>query len=426
MANRRFIAVLTTVVLLLLVAGCVEILPPGWNVSNSSPTSAIAAELQKTTTVLTEENETATPEETAPEAPEEIAPEATPADVPETSVAPSAEDKDLPRKAVTEGELVSFPNLQATDPDGDPIAYTFTPPLDNQGKWQTKVGDTGEYKVTITASDGKNSVSQVVIIQVNPKNRAPVIELAGKEVLVKEGESVTLSQKVTDPDGDKVTVTFEGWMTSQSRQTTFTDAGRHEVEIIASDGTATSRETVSVVVENVNRAPTLQPITDVIVKENDKITLNPTASDPDGDKVAFLYSTPISPDGTWQPANDDVGKYRITVTATDGMLNASTGFLLVVESLNNAPVIQMADLVTVDEGQTVTLSPVITDPEGDKLTITYSGWMNANTHTTTYEDSGSHLVTITVNDGINTAKKDVTVMVNDVNRAPTFGQGAFA
>lgn len=424
MANRQWITVLTTVVLLLLVAGCVEILPQGWNASNASPTTAIVAEMQKTTTVLTEENETATPEEIIPEA--SATPETTPADVPEMSVAPAVEDKGLPRKAVTEGELVSFPNLQATDPDGDPITYTFTPPLDTQGTWQTKVGDAGEYKVTITASDGKNSVSQTVVIQVNPKNRAPVIELAGKEVMVKEGESVTLSPTVTDPDGDKITVTFEGWMTSQSRATTFTDAGRHEVEIIASDGTATSREMVTVVVENVNRAPTLQPITDVIVKENDKITLNPTATDADGDKVTFLYSTPIAPDGMWQPAKKDVGKYRITVTATDGMLNASTSFLLVVESLNQAPVIQMADLVTVDEGQTVTLSPVITDPEGDKLTITYSGWMNADTHATTYEDAGSHLVTITVNDGTNTAKKDVTVMVNDVNRAPTFGQGAFS
>lgn len=415
MANRRYIAVLTTVVLLVLVAGCVEILPPGWNASNASPTSAVAAELQKTTTVLTETNESMAAK---PETPESKAPE--------TTAAPAVEDKDLPRKAVTEGELVSFPNLQATDPDGDPITYTFTPPLDAQGTWQTKVGDAGEYKVTITAGDGKNSVSQTVVIQVNPKNRAPVIGLAGKEIMIKEGETATLSPTVTDPDGDKITVTFEGWMTSQSRTTTFTDAGRHEVEIIASDGTVTSREMVTVVVENVNRAPTLQPITDVIVKENDKITLNPTASDPDGDKVMFLYSTPITPDGMWQPAKKDVGKYRITVTATDGMLNASTSFLLVVESLNKAPVIQMADLVTVDEGQTVTLSPVITDPEGDKLTITYSGWMNANTHMTTFEDSGSHLVTITVNDGTNTAKKDVTVMVNDVNRAPTFGQGAFA
>ena len=73
-----------------------------------------------------------------------------------------------------------------------------------------------------------------------------------------------------------------------------------------------------------------------------------------------------------------------------------------------------------------TLTPTITDPEGDELTISYAGWMNTNTFTTTYESQGTHVVTITASDGINTAKKDVTVIVNDVNRPPEFGSGAFA
>jgi len=415
MARERVVAVVLTVIAVLLVSGCAQILPPGWNnTAAPSPSIDVVPDIEDVTedvNVLEEADDTVLDEDVDVDEP--VTPVQNPADA------------DLPRKVAVEGDLVNFPNLQAADPDGDPIEYTFTPPLDAAGQWQTKVGDAGEYRVTITASDGKNSVSQVVIVQVDPKNRPPTIALAGKELTVREGESVTLAPAVSDPDGDEVTLTYDGWMTSPTRQTTYEDAGAHEVELSATDGTATVTERVRIVVQNVNRVPAINPIADAIVKEGDKITVSPSASDPDGSQVTFLYGAPIAADGAWQTTEDDVGKYRINVTATDGELTATTSFLLTVESLNRAPVIQIADLITVDEGKTVSLSPAITDPEGDEMTISYAGWMNSNTYKTTYEDSGSHLVTITASDGINTAKKDVTVMVNDVNRAPTFGSGAF-
>ena len=365
-------------------------------------------------------------EEIIEEPVEEVPVEEEPVEEEPVEETPTVEDDEgLPRKTVTEGEVVNFPNLQATDPDGDPITYSFTTPLDSTGKWLTHVGDAGEYRVTITASDGKNSVSQVVIVEVLPKNKPPVIRLAAKEITVKEGEKVTLAPEVTDADGDEVTLTFSGWMTTASYQTNFADAGTHEVVLKATDGITTTTETVRVIVQNKNRAPTISPIADVNIKEGDKITIDPTANDPDGDDVTFEFGPPISPDGTWQTGLDDVGKYQVDVVATDGDLTATASFMLVVESLNKPPVINMASLVNVEEGQTVTLAPEITDPEGDELTITYSGWMNTHTYTTTYEDAGSHEVTIKVSDGINEAEKTVTIVVTDLNRPPTFGSGAF-
>ncbi|MEM4247389.1 MAG: Ig-like domain-containing protein [Candidatus Woesearchaeota archaeon] len=445
MAKTGYLTIVLAVIAVLVLNGCAQLLPPGWNATSSeTPTGAISTEVEETdedVSVIEEAEEPvveeppAAPEETQPQTPP---PETTPAkqETPppqpvqettspaETQAAPS-EDTSLPRKVVTEGDLVSFPNLKATDPDGDPITYTFTPPLDATGKWQTKVGDAGDYRVTITASDGKNSVSQVVIIQVKPKNQPPVLQLASKEFRIKEGETVTINVQASDPDGDKVTISFSGWMTGPAKTTGYTDAGTHEVVIIASDGKATVRDTVRVIVENVNRQPVMGAIADVTVKEGDKITVKPTATDPDGDKLTFSFSPPLGPDGTWQTTSHDVGKYTVNVTVSDGIDSATTTFSITVQSLNKPPIIQMVDTITVDEGQTVAMAPIITDPEGDELTITYSGWMKSNTYTTTYEDSGSHLVTITVSDGINTVKKDVTVVVNDVNRPPTFGSGSF-
>jgi len=443
MAKTGYGLVILAVIALLVLSGCAQLLPPGWNATDTdSPTGAVSADIEEVdedVSVIEETKaeeppaaqETAPAEQPAPEAqpaasqapPAVVQPPAEQTPPAEASVAPA--DANLPRKVVTEGDLVSFPNLKAIDPDGDPITYTFTPPLDATGKWQTKVGDAGEYRVTITASDGKNSISQVVIIQVKPKNQPPVIQLASKEITVKEGETVTINAQASDPDGDKVTISFSGWMNGPAKTTGFTDAGTHEVVILASDGKSTVRDTVRVIVENVNRPPAIGALSDVTVKEGDRITVKPTATDPDGDKITFTFGPPLGPDGTWQTTNKDVGKYTVNVSASDGTASVSTVFSITVQSLNKAPVIQMADSITVDEGQTVTLAPVITDPEGDELTITYSGWMKSNSYTTTYEDAGSHLVTITVSDGINTVKKDVTVVVNDQNRPPTFGSGAF-
>ncbi|MEM4240222.1 MAG: hypothetical protein QXM31_01525 [Candidatus Woesearchaeota archaeon] len=433
MAKTGYLAIVLAVIAVLVLNGCAQLLPPGWNATDS-PTGAVSAEVEEVdedVSVIEEADEVVEEpvieEEQAPAKAEALpATEAPPAQTaPAETQAAAPEDATLPRKVVTEGDLVSFPNLKATDPDGDPITYTFTPPLDATGKWQTKVGDAGDYRVTITASDGKNSISQVIIIQVKPKNLPPVIQLASKEFKIKEGETVTINVQASDPDGDKVTISFSGWMTGPAKTTGYTDAGTHEVVIIASDGKTTVRDTVRVIVENVNRLPVMGSIADVTVKEGDKITVKPTATDPDGDKLTFSFGPPLGPDGTWQTTSHDVGKYMVNVTVSDGIDSATTTFSITVQSLNKPPVIQMADTITVDESQTVKMAPIITDPEGDELTITYSGWMKSNTYTTTYEDSGSHLVTITVSDGINTVKKDVTVVVNDVNRPPTFGMGAF-
>src|SRR3990167_2168547 len=46
-----------------------------------------------------------------------------------------------PHKEAVEGELVNFPSLRASDPDGDPITYTFSKPLNEKGEWRTKEGD---------------------------------------------------------------------------------------------------------------------------------------------------------------------------------------------------------------------------------------------------------------------------------------------
>ncbi len=332
----------------------------------------------------------------------------------------------LPTKTVKEGDLIEFPNLKATDPDGDTIEYTFTSPLNRKGKWQTKEGDAGKYKITITASDGKNTVSQDVVLIVKSLNKPPAIEIEEETILISEGEKVEIRARTTDPDGDQVKLSYTGWMTGPVRTTDYRDAGEHTVILTATDGKVEVREEVTVIVENVNRGPKLQQIGDIVITEGDKITIEPRATDPDGDKLNFIYSKPVDPTGVWETKEGDAGKYRIMVTATDGELEDTTSFYVVVESLNKPPVITLTqDIIRVDEGETVSIDAVISDPENDELTVTYTGWMTTDTYTTDYEDQGTHQVTIKAADGINTATKTITVIVEDVNRAPVFETGSF-
>jgi nitrogen fixation protein FixH len=330
----------------------------------------------------------------------------------------------MPQKIVMEGDMVNFPNLKATDPDGDPIKYTFTTPLNAQGEWQTKKGDAGEYKVTITASDGQNTVSQDILIVVKSANKAPIIQIA-PEIKVKEGDTVTLNPSVTDAEGDKVDVKISGWMTTRTYATNYDDAGNYIVTITASDGQNTVSKDVKILVENVNRAPVIAPLADITVTEGDKVIIEPTVTDPDGDKLTVSFSGPLDSSGMWQSRIGDAGTYKVDVTASDGSQESKRSFTINVKSANKAPIIKINPEVTVKEGETVTLSPTVTDPEGDKVTISYSGWMTSSTYKTTYDDSGTHTVTITASDGVNTVSQDVKVVVQDVNRPPEFVPGSF-
>jgi len=159
-------------------------------------------------------------------------------------------------------------------------------------------------------------------------------------------------------------------------------------------------------------------LTKITVNEGELVVLKPESEDPDADTILYTFSEPLNEDGRWQTKKGDAGNYEITVTASDGELTDTQKILLVVESTNKPPVLKLIADITVNEGETVSFEPVATDPDGDKVTITYSGWMTKETYTTNYDDAGTHIVTVTASDGKESASQDVIVTVNDMNRPP--------
>lgn len=173
-----------------------------------------------------------------------------------------AEEEEIPKGVptikVNEGELVNLA-IKSEDADDDTITYTFTEPLDKDGKWQTDFGDAGKYKVTITASDGELSTSQDAYIIVEKVSRAPKIE-DFEDITVDENETIELKPKITDPEGGSVSLEYSGWMTKSTKYVPFDVVGTGEtakkevtLKATSSESGESTTKTITITIENTNR-----------------------------------------------------------------------------------------------------------------------------------------------------------------------------
>lgn len=395
---KRF-ALVSLVILMLVLSGCQYL---GLGQDNESDMTGKIILDDEDFVFLDEDNESAPADE-----PEEVEPVT---DVDEEDVAYTIN--------VVEEDLVRL-DLEAVDPDGDTIEYSFTAPLNEQGRWQTQIGDEGKYLVTVTASDGKLATSEDVLIIVGRANRPPVIECPEK-ITVKEAELLTIDCNIYDEEGDSILVSYEGWVTSSSKRTTYDDAGEYTVLVRATDSNKESTQKVDIIVENVNRAPTLEPIQDLTIMETTDVSIKPVATDPDGDDVTISFSKPLDEDGEWETDDGDAGTYEINVVASDGSASATETFTIVVTQINTAPVLKPIRDITVDEGDIIKIPVNAYDPEGDDLTISYSGFMEGEAYLTSYDDAGEYEQTVTVSDGVLQTTETFTITVRNKNRPPTF------
>jgi len=252
---------------------------------------------------------------------------------------------------VDETELVSLVP-KAEDPDADALTSTFTSPLNDNGEWQTTYGDTGEYTVTVTVSDGSLTASKEVLIIVNRKEEAPTLDSFNpQETSIEIGETDTLSFDVTasDLNNDELTYVWKldgveiGNKNSIGYQTTYEDSGSHTVKVGVSDGMFDTEKIWAVTVNNVNRKPLLSEVDDIVVRETDTVVIELEAVDHDGDELSFgIDDGRFVQDGnlfTWETTYDDAGEHIVTATVSDGVDTASQEFTVTIENVNRAPVI---------------------------------------------------------------------------------------
>jgi len=324
---------------------------------------------------------------------------------------------------VNEGDVVRLkPEGYDPDPDIGPagqLIWTFYEPFDTDGNWQTKKGDAGKMWSRVDLSDGELTDQREFCVEIIKTNSAPV--LSGlQDISAKETDTVTLKPVCTDPDGDKVNIEITGFMTTDEKALKYGDAGDHDVTVTCTDPDgAQDQKVVGLSVLHVNRAPVLDAPESVTVDEGKTARIVAKATDPDGDQVSITFEQPFAEDGTWKTVKGDAGTYDVTVIASDGDLQDSKVVKVIVNKVNSAPSIEKMQDVTVYEGDTIELHPTITDADGDKVTVAYSGWMTSSTKQTGYDDAGEYDVVITATDPSSaSATENVHITVINRNRPP--------
>lgn len=250
----------------------------------------------------------------------------------------NTEDTNLQVLNVKENEWVRL-KVSITDPDKDIINYTFSAPLNNKGEWKTNYGDAGEYVVTIIATDNKLTTEKKVKINVQRVNVPPVIE-GIRDLFVKEGDTVKLDLKVTDPNKDPVTYTVSEPLATGTWVTDHKSAGEYSIKVGASDGELQNEKAFKLIVTDVNVPPEVSGLEDLTVKEGEIIKIQPKVTDLDeSDTITVTISNPVGDDGIWETGYTDHGEYVVTVTATDGKDKVVKKVKVIVVDVNMPPVI---------------------------------------------------------------------------------------
>lgn len=240
---------------------------------------------------------------------------------------------------VKENDLVKL-HVNVTDPDKDVVTFTYGKPLDKNGEWKTNYGDAGEYVVTLTATDGKLTTTEKIKIVVQRVNVPPMVSDL-PDLKVKEGELVKIDPKVTDPNGDPVTMKISAPLDTNKWQTDHTSAGEYLIKLVASDGELKTEKTFRLTVENVNMPPSIEGLPkDLRVKEGEIVTLKPIVKDLDGDDVKLTISSPVGDKGVWKTSYTDHGDYTVIVTADDGKTQVKKEVKVIVEDVNVPPIIK--------------------------------------------------------------------------------------
>ncbi|MGV8169018.1 MAG: Ig-like domain-containing protein, partial [Candidatus Nanoarchaeia archaeon] len=176
-------------------------------------------------------------------------------------------------------------------------------------------------------------------------------------------------------------------MRTSTYTTTYGDAGKYSVIVRAKDKNHETTKTIDIVVEKKNREPVIAELGTIEVMETEKVQVVPEVSDPDKDKITLEFSEPLGADGSWTPEYGDRGEYDVTVTASDGQADVEQEFKLIVLKKNRAPVLKEIAPIEVFEGDKIEIPVQAYDPDGDDITITYTGWMDVGEYTTTYDDA---------------------------------------
>lgn len=277
---------------------------------------------------------------------------------------------------------------------------------------------TFEVTVTVTADDDPNVVATDSV-------QLTFTESAVEEVTVEAGDAVSgplgfdlaLSATVLGTDAtytsewSGVGLEFaDATALSTTVQASALDTYTATITVTTSDGqTATATVEVTFVE---NQAPVVSAGADQVGGTADELTLAATVSD-DGPEDALTVAW-TGPEGlTFGDATAlsttvsaaSPGQFVVVVTVSDGLLSAEDSVLVTFTDGNLPPVVEAGEYDAVLSDAAITLAATVEDPDGDEVTVEWSGEgltfadATALDTTVTAEAAGSYVATLTASDG---------------------------
>lgn len=342
-----------------------------------------------------------------------------------------------------ESDLVKI-SPKATDLDNDDIIFSFSPPLDENGEWQTDHKSSGVYAVNISAYDGKLASSELVRLIVKDVDALPIFEEI-TDYYVDEGSNISIKLYAYDPDEEDIIFSAEnlpegaylkddelrwfvdydtikrhtGWFarfmkTLRLYSLLFDNNKEYKIKIAAQSGESFSTQDLKIVVFDNNRIPVIEAPDKIVAEENELVIINYSYYDADDDNLNAKISKPFNLGGKWQTDFEDGGEYNITIEVDDNLNKTVKTVFVSIEDKNREPFLNIDDYIKVKAGKEVKLEPkVIELDDNDNVTFSYSGWMDSDSYLTDENDTGVHTVTVSATDGIETVSKDITIEVKE-------------
>ncbi len=349
--------------------------------------------------------------------------------------------------------------------DSETQILTGTPPQDFNG----------EILLELSASDGAKSALRDLVLTLTPVNDAPVFT-SGDALDVAENTTLVATITAEDVDGDALQYAIAGGadaalftIDTTSGALAFlsapdfeapTDAdgdNAYEVTVSVTDGEEVVAQQITATVQNVNEAPVItsdggEATAALSVTENTTGVTTVAAQDVDGDPLSYAIAGGAdaalftidpttgalvfnaAPDFEAPADADGDNIYDVTVEVSDGAITDSQAISVTVTDVNEAPIISDPGPLSTLEDQAISLSlaGLVSDPDGDTLTVTLRGvaasalpgWMAFDPDTlvasgTPPQDfNGEIQLELTATDGIEEVLRALTLTIQPVNDAP--------
>jgi hypothetical protein len=312
------------------------------------------------------------------------------------------------------------------------------------------------YGFSVVASDGTLASAQAVTVSVT--DVAPAIT-STTSVSVPEGTSIftivytatasdvqggAVSFSLTGADAAAFTIDNASGAVTFNAPPDFETRSSYSFDVVASDGTLTSSQAVTVAVTDV--APAISSATSVTVSEGTStstVVYTAAANDIQGGAVSFSLTgadaAAFTIDGTTgavtfnaSPDFETKSSYSFNVKASDpsGAFNSQA---VTVSVTDVAPTISSTTSVTVPEGtstSTVVYTAAANDVQGGAVSFSLTGadaaafTINNLTGAVTFnaspdfETKSAYTFNVIASDGTLTSAQAVTISISDVNEAP--------